>query len=79
MIEGEKTADIRIMCFEERKVRRVSLIVEGWSEDPDMVVLKIEDRNLVTDNVEFAKVDVPFRALRSALKAMETLFDAERS
>lgn len=72
-MEGEMTGDIRIVCFEERKVRRVSLVLSTWSETLDEITLRIEDRDLRNDEAVGTDVIVPMDALMRALKAIERL------
>lgn len=72
-MEGEMTADIRVVCEESRKIRRVSVILEAWSEELDTVVLKIEEHDLVTDLRSGTEVKVPFKALSNAITALRSV------
>lgn len=75
-MEGETTADIRIVCDEIRKIRRISVILEAWSEELDTVTLKIEDHDLVSDMRDGASVKVPLTALLNGLTAVRSIVNA---
>lgn len=75
-MEGETTADIRIVCEEIRKSRRISVILEAWSEELDTVTLKIEDHDLVSDMRDGTSVKVPLNALINGLTAVRSIVNA---
>lgn len=72
-MEGEVTGDVKIVCHEVRKTRRISLILSTWSETLDDVGIRIEDRDLTTDLAEVTEVQVPLDALLRALNAIKRM------
>ena len=72
-MEGEITADIRIVCEEIRKKRRVSVVLEAWSEELDTVTLKIEDHDLESDLKSGTEVKVPYQSLMDGLNALRSV------
>lgn len=72
-MEGEITADIRIVCEEIRKKRRVSVVLEAWSEELDTVTLKIEDHDLESDLKSGTEVKVPYESLMDGLNALRSV------
>ena len=72
-MEGEITADIRIVCEEIRKKRRVSVVLEAWSEELDTVTLKIEDHDLESDLKSNTEVKVPYQSLMDGLNALRSV------
>jgi hypothetical protein len=72
-MEGEITADIRIVCEEIRKKRRVSVVLEAWSEELDTVTLKIEDHDLESDLKSATEVNVPYQSLMDGLNALRSV------
>lgn len=75
-MEGEITADIRIICEENRKIRRISVIIEAWSEEIDTVTLRIEDHDLVSDQRDGTRIKVPYNALMNGLAAVRSIVRA---
>lgn len=75
-MEGEMTADIRIVCEEIRKKRRVSVVLEAWSEELDTVLLKIEDHDLESDLKSGTEVKVPYQSLMHGLDAVRNIIRA---
>ena len=73
VMEGEMTADIRIVCEEIRKKRRVSVVLEAWSEELDTVLLKIEDHDLESDLKSGTEVKVPYQSLMHGLDAVRNI------
>ncbi len=65
----EARAEVRIVCEEERKVSRTTLIVESWSEDP-LVTITIQRHNLKTDKRQGDAVDVDPAQLIAAIRAV---------
>lgn len=69
-MEGECTIDIRIVCSEQRKVSRTTLILEAWTEHIDTVTLVVEEHNLEDEKITNTKIEVPLQQLIQSLDAV---------
>lgn len=69
-MEGECTIDIRIVCSEQRKVSRTTLLLEGWTEHIDTVTMTVEEHDLEKDEVTKTKIEVPLQQLIQSLDAV---------
>jgi hypothetical protein len=75
-MESEMTLDIRLVCEEQRKVSRTTLIVSAWSEHIDTVTLVVEKHDLEKDKIVNTKVEVPLSQMLDALDAVRKVLRA---